>query len=68
LQELIQKKYQGEIPRYSVTVDPKATEEERFVSKVYHRGEFLGEGMGRSKKRAQEDAAQKALDALRSDE
>ncbi len=68
LQELIQKKYQGEIPIYSVTVDPKATEEERFVSKVYHRGEFLGEGMGRSKKRAQEDAAQKALDALRSDE
>ncbi|MFV1956879.1 MAG: ribonuclease III [bacterium] len=64
LQELIQKKYQGEIPKYSVTTNPNATEEERFVSKVYHRGEFLGEGMGRSKKRAQEDAAQKALEAM----
>jgi len=68
LQELIQKKYQGEIPRYSVTTDPKAAEEERFVSKVYHRGEFLGEGMGRSKKRAQEDAAQKALEAMKGNE
>lgn len=67
LQELIQKEYHGEIPKYSVTTNPEADEEERFVSKVYHRGELLGKGMGRSKKRAEEDAAEKALEALRSD-
>lgn len=65
LQEIIQKRFRGEIPVYSVTANPEGGEDNRFVSRVYHRKEFLGEGVGRSKKRAEENAAEKALEKLR---
>ncbi len=65
LQELIQKRFRGEIPVYSVIANPDGSEENRFLSRVFHRNKLLGQGVGRSKKRAEEHAAEEALDMLR---
>ncbi len=64
LQEHIQAEFGGEVPEYEVSEDPAAGEEERFYARVRHRGRLLGEGRGRSKKRAEEAAATAALEDL----
>jgi ribonuclease-3 len=67
LQELIQARFNGEVPRYEVTENESAAGERRFLARVYHGEHFLGGGSGRTKKRAEEAAAQKALDLFRGD-
>jgi len=64
LQEKIQKEFNGEVPRYEVTENADAGGEERFYARVYHREHLLGNGGGRSKKRAEEKAAADALKSL----
>lgn len=61
LQEIIQARFNGEVPRYEVTESESATGDQRFSASVYHRDHYLGSGMGRSKKRAEEAAALQAL-------
>jgi len=67
LQELIQARFNGEIPRYEVTENNLATGDMRFSAQVYHRDHFLGSGTGRSKKRAEEAAAFIALKQFEED-
>ncbi|MDF1536863.1 MAG: ribonuclease III [bacterium] len=61
LQEIIQGRFGGEVPEYEVAEDTNGCSDSRFTARVFHRGRFLGEGIGRSKKRAEEAAAMKAL-------
>lgn len=68
LQELLQARFNGEVPRYEVTENDSAPGEMRFSAKVYHRQHYLGAGIGRSKKRAEEAAAEIALEQLEEDE
>ena len=68
LQELLQARFNGEVPRYEVTENESAGGEMRFLAKVYHRDHYLGTGTGRSKKRAEEAAAQSALEQFEEDE
>ena len=65
LQELLQARFNGEVPRYEVIENQAATGEMRFLATVFHRDHYLGSGTGRSKKRAEEAAAQKALEQFR---
>lgn len=65
LQEIIQKNFNGEVPRYEVTENGDPVSERRFRAVVYHRDRMLGAGEGRSKKRAEEAAAEDALVALK---
>lgn len=65
LQEIIQKRFGGEIPEYEVMENPGGKAEGRFQARVYHRKRLLGSGEGRSKKKAEEAAAHQALDGLR---
>ncbi len=67
LQELIQARFNGEVPRYEVTENESAAGERRFLARVYHGEHFLGGGTGRTKKRAEEAAAKKALHQFRGD-
>lgn len=62
LQEIIQGRFGGDVPEYEVTEDTNGTSDNRFLARVYHRDRFLGDGTGRSKKRAEEAAALKALE------
>ncbi len=64
LQEIIQGRFSGDIPEYEVLEDINGASETRFRARVYHQGRFLGDGIGRSKKRAEEAAAQKALESF----
>ena len=65
LQELIQARFKGEVPKYEVTENDSATGELKFSAKVYHRDHYLGSGIGRSKKRAEEAAAVIALEQFK---
>jgi ribonuclease-3 len=65
LQEIIQKNFAGDVPRYEVSECRENSSEKRFKAVVYHREKVLGAGDGRSKKRAEEAAAESALEALR---
>jgi ribonuclease-3 len=65
LQELLQARFNGEVPRYEVTENDLASGDMRFSAKVYHREHYLGSGLGRSKKRAEEAAALIALEQFR---
>lgn len=67
LQELIQARFNGEIPMYEVVENDLATGEMRFSAKVYHKDRYLGSGTGRSKKRAEEAAAIIALEQFKED-
>jgi ribonuclease-3 len=67
LQELLQARFNGEVPRYEVTEKASEMGETRFSAKVYHGDHYLGSGTGRSKKRAEEAAALKALEQFRED-
>lgn len=68
LQELLQARFNGEIPRYEVIENGSAPGDVRFSAKVFHREHYLGTGTGRSKKRAEEAAAHKALEQFGEDE
>lgn len=61
LQEIIQGRFSGDVPNYVVTENQGQMGDRRFIARVYHRGRLLGEGNGRSKKRAEEAAAGSAL-------
>ena len=64
LQEIIQGRFNGDVPEYEVLEDTNGASDTRFRARVYHRGRFLGDGIGRSKKRAEEAAALKALESF----
>ncbi len=68
LQELIQARFNGEVPRYEVTENVSAKGDIRFMARVFHRDHYLGSGTGRNKKRAEEAAALTALEQFRKDE
>ena len=65
LQEIIQGLFSGDVPKYEVIENRGQTGDDRFSARVYHRDRLLGEGTGRSKKRAEEAAAAEALLDLR---
>ncbi|UCF29940.1 MAG: ribonuclease III [bacterium] len=65
LQEIIQKRFEGDVPEYRVRENPGDRAERRFRAMVYHRKRLLGSGEGRSKKKAEEAAAQEALNRMR---
>ena len=65
LQETIQGRFSGDVPNYDVTEIQGQKGEERFFARVYHQDRLLGEGRGRSKKRAEEAAASSALESLK---
>jgi ribonuclease-3 len=61
LQEIIQGRFSGDVPNYVVLENQGQLGDGRFSARVYHGGKLLGEGHGRSKKRAEEAAAASAL-------
>jgi ribonuclease-3 len=63
LQEYTQSKYQ-EMPEYLVLNQSGPAHNPEFDVVVQVRGQVLGRGTGHSKKRASQDAAERALDAL----
>jgi ribonuclease-3 len=65
LQETIQGRFSGDVPHYEVMEVQGQKGEGRFIARVYHQERFLGEGSGRSKKRAEEAAASSALERLK---
>ncbi len=67
LQELLQARFNGEVPRYEIAENDLPTGDMRFSAKVYHRDHYLGSGTGRSKKRAEEAAALMALKQFEED-
>jgi ribonuclease-3 len=68
LQETVMKD-SGELPSYSVAHDSGVDgDEERFQVEVRFGGEVLGSGSGRSKRRAERQAAQAALSQLQARE
>ncbi|MDQ1146739.1 ribonuclease-3 [Bacillus sp. SORGH_AS 510] len=64
LQELIQRDGTGTL-EYKVLLEKGPAHNKEFVSKVSLNGEELGVGTGRSKKEAEQHAAQMALDVLK---
>jgi ribonuclease-3 len=67
LQELIQKKHQ-QIPHYEILSEEGPHHEKTFVVGVFLNDHQLGEGVGLSKKEAQQNAAKAAIDALKEGE
>ncbi len=65
LQEIIQGRFDGDVPVYRVEELGHGTPESRFQAAVYHGKRLLGTGSGRSKKRAEESAAERALGKLK---
>lgn len=63
LQELVQARGQG-VPQYQLLDSWGPAHERSFKVQVVVQGEVLGEGTGRSKRGAERDAAQLALDVL----
>jgi ribonuclease III len=65
LQEYVQSKKQGS-PNYRVTLEEGPAHARKFTVGVFVKDELLGEGNGKSKQEAEEDAASKALVKLSS--
>jgi ribonuclease-3 len=65
LQEIIQGLFSGDVPNYEVSENMGQMGEKRFSARVFHGERLLGEGIGRSKKRAEEAAASSALVLLK---
>lgn len=63
LQEVIQQNWH-QTPVYRVVREDGASHERRFAVQVLCEGEVMGEGMGRSKKEAEQSAALDALEAI----
>jgi ribonuclease III len=66
LQELVQRDAMGLI-EYKILQEIGPAHNREFVSRVYLNGETLGNGVGRSKKEAEQQAAQMALQTLKSE-
>ena len=67
LQEWTQGKYKI-LPEYKVSENSKpSTIKHRFVAEVWLRDRFLGKGLGRSKKAAEQAAAKEAFFAVNSE-
>jgi ribonuclease III len=64
LQEMVQQ-LERRLPRYRITGQRGPEHDRAFVAVVEVNGRVLGEGRGRSKKEAEQAAAQRALDQLR---
>lgn len=64
LQELVQQR-ERRLPRYRITGQEGPEHNRHFVAVVEVGGRILGEGRGRSKKEAEQAAAQQALESLR---
>ncbi|MBM7647162.1 ribonuclease-3 [Bacillus ectoiniformans] len=64
LQELVQRKTKGQL-EYKVLQEKGPAHSKEFVSQVTMNGEVLGTGTGRSKKEAEQFAAQMALTSLK---
>lgn len=62
-QEITQSRF-GSTPSYKVVKEWGPAHEHRFLTGVYLKGKKIGEGEGRSKKEAEESAAQNALESL----
>ncbi len=60
LQELIQRDAAGSI-EYKIQLEKGPAHNKEFISNVYLNGEIMGTGVGRSKKEAEQKAAQEAL-------
>ncbi len=60
LQEIVQSKGYGTID-YKITSEKGPAHDREFISSVYLDGNKIGQGIGRSKKEAEQEAAQKAL-------
>jgi len=63
LQELVQQK-KNQILSYTLTGESGPDHDKRFTVAVSLNGTVVGEGIGSSKKRAEQDAARKAIEAL----
>ncbi len=64
LQEMIQKI--SKVPLQYVIVDEKGPDHNKvFVAQVLHDGKILGQGSGKSKKEAEQNAANAALDSMK---
>jgi len=60
LQELVMAKY-GNIPRYRTVDEFGPVHDRNFVVKVYINDEAWGQGVGKSKKKAEQESAKQAL-------
>ena len=63
LQEVIQRDGQGPL-EYQIVQEKGPAHNREFISEVLLNGELLGTGIGRSKKEAEQKAAQKALEKM----
>lgn len=63
LQEVLQKE-SNETIEYRIVGDSGPDHQKIFVAQVYHGDKLLGEGVGRSKKEAEQHAARKALEDM----
>ena len=63
LQELVQRK-KDQVLSYSLTGESGPDHDKRFDVEVRLNGEVVGAGFGKSKKRAEQDAARSAIEAL----
>ncbi|MBS3908986.1 MAG: ribonuclease III [Actinobacteria bacterium] len=66
LQELVMAKY-GNIPRYRTVEEFGPIHDRSFMVKVYVNDQLYGGGVGKSKKKAEQEAANEALNKLRHD-
>jgi ribonuclease-3 len=64
LQEFCQKKFQ-EIPEYRLISEQGPDHDKQFIVAVFIQGRQLGDGVGASKKQAQQNAAKAAMKALK---
>ena len=63
LQELVQQK-KGQVLSYSLIGESGPVHDKKFVVEVSLNGQCVGQGIGSSKKRAEQDAARAALESL----
>lgn len=63
LQEVLQRESDKAI-EYRIVGDSGPDHQKIFIAQVYHGDKLLGEGVGRSKKEAEQHAAQKALEEM----
>ena len=64
LQELLQKNSK-ETASYSIVSESGPAHKRRFIAQASHKGKVLGKGEGRSKKEAEQKAAEAALDFMK---
>jgi len=67
LQEIVMAKY-GNIPRYRTVEEYGPVHDRNFVVKVYVNDHVWGQGVGKSKKKAEQEAAQSALKKIKEEQ